>query len=134
MTRWLTACLIAALSAAACGGSAPPKESEPVKAGDARKDVIVLTPDEQAAGKIETQPVVETMAPPVLRESGRISRADDRTWHVGVRTPGVVASVSASLGGYIKQGDVMARYHADEARELRAQYRRAVADLRSAET
>jgi cobalt-zinc-cadmium efflux system membrane fusion protein len=93
----------------------------------------VLSPAEQTAGRIETQPVAETTAPAVLRVSGRITRADDRTWHVGVRTVGVVASVSAALGAYVKQGDVLARYHADEARELRAQYRRALAELRGAE-
>lgn len=135
MTRSIAAGLVAvALYASGCGGSSKPKDAEPAKAAETRKDVIVLTPAEQAAGKIETQPVAETAAPPLLRVSGRIVRADDRTWHVGVRTPGVVASVSATLGSIVKEGDVMARYHADEARELRAQYRRAVADLRSAET
>jgi cobalt-zinc-cadmium efflux system membrane fusion protein len=114
---------------AGCRGSSPSKVAEPAKSADTRKDVIVLSPAEQAAGRIETQTVTTTDTPPVLRVAGRIARADDRTWHVGVRTVGVVASVSAAIGTYVKQGQVMARYHADEARELRAQYRRAIADL-----
>jgi membrane fusion protein, heavy metal efflux system len=117
----------------ACGGSPPTKEAEPAKASRTPKDVIVLSAAEQSAGKIETVRAAETSAPPTLRVSGRIARADDLTWRVGVRTIGVVSSVSAVLGSYVKKGDVLARYHADEARELRAEYRRAVADQRSAE-
>ena len=119
---------------AGCGGSAPSKERETAKAAETKKDVIVLSPAEQVAGKIETQTVAMTDTPPVVRVSGRIARADDHTWHVGVRTVGVVASVSAAVGSYVKQGDVMARYHADEARELLAQYRRAIADVHREET
>ena len=134
MTRRIAACpFVFMLLAAACGGPSPSKETEPGKSAGVRKDVIVLSAAEQAAGGIETTSVAETNEPPLGQVAGRIARADDRTWHVGVRTVGVVASVSAALGSYVEQGDVLARYHADEARELRAQYRQAVADARSAE-
>jgi multidrug efflux pump subunit AcrA (membrane-fusion protein) len=121
-------------SVCGCRGSAPSSEPATAKPADTRKDVIVLSAAEQTAGKIDTQNVDETSAPDVIRVSGRIARADDRTWRVGVRTVGVVDSVLSTIGSSVKKGDIMARYHADEARELRAQYRRALADLRAAES
>jgi multidrug efflux pump subunit AcrA (membrane-fusion protein) len=65
----------------------------------------------------------------MLRVSGRIALADNRTWRVGVRTDGLVMIVNAGLGDYVQKGQILARYHADEVREARAQYRTAVADL-----
>lgn len=134
MRRILVCLLLIALDMGGCRGSSPSKEAEPARSVETKKDTIVLSAAEQAAGKIETQPALESTTPDVVRVSGRIARADDHTWRVGVRTVGLVASVSAEIGRYVKKGDVMARYHADEARELRAQYRRALAGVRAAET
>ncbi len=68
---------------------------------------------------------------------GRIALADDRTWRVGVRTIGSVISVYAGLGDLVHKGQILARYHADEVRDSRAQYRATLAELdraKSAET
>jgi hypothetical protein len=50
---------------AGCGESAPSKEAEKAKPAETKKDVIVLSPAEQVAGKIETQTVAMTDTPPV---------------------------------------------------------------------
>jgi cobalt-zinc-cadmium efflux system membrane fusion protein len=42
--------------------------------------------------------------------------------------------VYAGLGDYVRKGQVLARYHADEVREERAHYRTALSELRLAET
>ena len=70
----------------ACGGGAP----TPATGAKAKppNDQVVLSADEQATGKIETQPVGMSESPDVLRVSGRIARADDRTWR---SLPGGVA-------------------------------------------
>jgi multidrug efflux pump subunit AcrA (membrane-fusion protein) len=102
-------------------------------AAQAPKDVVVLTPAEQATGKIETQSAGSTETPEVLRVSGRIARADDRTWRVGVRTDGLVRSVLVNLGDVVRKDQVLARYHADEVREGRAKYHTAIADLQKLE-
>jgi len=78
---------------------------------------------------IKTQTITFSDAPEVLRVGGRITLADDRTWHVGVRTDGIVMAVYAGLGDHVEKGQVLARYHADEVREVRAQYRKAGAEL-----
>ncbi|HYM07303.1 MAG TPA: efflux RND transporter periplasmic adaptor subunit [Terriglobales bacterium] len=65
----------------------------------------------------------------MLRVKGRIALADDRTWRVGVRTVGSVVAVYANLGDYVRKGQVLARYHADEVRDSRAQYRAALSEL-----
>ena len=65
----------------------------------------------------------------MLRVKGRIVLADDHTWRVGVRTVGSVVAVYAGLGDYIRKGQILARYHADEVRDSRAQYRAALTEL-----
>ena len=67
--------------------------------------------------------------PVALRVSGRIARAADHTWRVGVRASGLVQAVFVNLGDTVPKGKVLARYHADEARDERAKYRSAVAEL-----
>ncbi len=126
--------ILGALLLAACNresAEAPPKK-DPVEA-KAVKDEIVLTPEQVAATKIETRAAVLTDQPVMLQAKGRIVLADDRTWRVGIRTPGLVMAVYAGLGDYVKKGQVLARYHADEVREERAHYRAAQAEVRLAE-
>jgi membrane fusion protein, heavy metal efflux system len=128
MKKYFAATLVLALPAlftAACNTSAP----GPSGASQPSKDELVLTPEQQAAGKIETQAVALSDAPEMLRVAGRIALADDKTWHVGVRTDGIVMVVLVGLGDHVEKGQVLARYHADEVREARAQYRKALAEL-----
>jgi len=129
-TRWLAVTVLLALTIASCGGETGQRETSGVKAeGKTPKDQVVLPPDEQATGKIETRAVIVSDAPHVLRVAGRIVRADDRTWNVGVRTSGMVRSVYVNLGDAVQRGKVLARYRADEVREERAKYRTAMSEL-----
>jgi membrane fusion protein, heavy metal efflux system len=98
-------------------------------AAQQKKEEIVLTPAQQSAGMIQTQAVTLSDVPDILRVAGRIVLADDRTWRVGVRADGLVMAVYAGLGDFVQKGQVLARYHADEVREARAQYRKSVAEL-----
>jgi len=113
--------------AAGCNPATPAPAAERTAQGN--KSEIVLSPADQAAGLIETQTVALSAEPQMLRVSGRIALADNRIWRVGVRTDGLVMIVNAGLGDYVQKGQILARYHADEVREARAQYRTAVADL-----
>ena len=107
----------------AATGGAPGKEPE------TSKDEVALSPDQQAAATIETRAAVISQEPELLRVKGRIALADDHTWRVGVRTVGLVVAVYAGLGDYVRRGQVLARYHADEVRDSRAQYRAALSEL-----
>jgi len=78
---------------------------------------------------IQTQPAALSQEPDMLRVKGRIALADDRTWRIGVRTIGSVVAVYAGLGDPVHKGQILARYHADEVRDSRAQYRAAVSEL-----
>lgn len=119
--------IVSFLVAAGCNGSTRAPAAERTAGGD--KSQVVLSPADQAAGMIETQTAVLSTEPQMLRVVGHIALADDRTWRVGVRTDGLVVTVYAGLGDYVQKGQILARYHADEVREARAQYRTAVADL-----
>jgi cobalt-zinc-cadmium efflux system membrane fusion protein len=127
--------LLSSLLGAGCKSgtaSAPSSEHAP-QAPAGSKDEIVLPPSEQATAKIQTDSVALTEAPDVLRLTGRITLADDRNWHVGVRTEGSVAEVYAGIGDHVKKSQVLARYHADQVHELRAQYQSATANLNRAQ-
>jgi membrane fusion protein, heavy metal efflux system len=102
-------------------------------AGQAGKDEIVLTTDQQAEGVIRTQAVTQSNASDTLRVAGRIVLADDKTWRVGVRADGLVMAMFANLDDYVNKGQILARYHADEVREARAVYRKSLAELNRAQ-
>src|SRR4029077_15110426 len=93
------------------------------------KNEVVLSSEQQKASMVELQAAALSQAPDLLRVRGRIVLADDRTWRVGVRTVGLVVAVYAGLGDIVRKGQVLARYHADEVRDSRAQYRAALSEL-----
>jgi cobalt-zinc-cadmium efflux system membrane fusion protein len=123
--------MIALAVATACNREAQPaKESAPTVA----RTEVVLSPAAQKEGQIETQPVKTSDEPDVLRVPGRIALAENRSWRVGVRADGLVVAVMAEAGDYVRKGQVLARYHADEVRDSRALYRAAQADLARAQS
>jgi membrane fusion protein, heavy metal efflux system len=129
----LISLVCAILIAWGCGNKTTPAPEKAAEAKPARSE-IVLTPEQVAAAKIETQTVATSSEPAILQAKGRIVLADDHIWRVGVRSQGLVMVVYAGLGDYVRKGQVLARYHADEVREERAKYRASVAELRLAET
>ena len=129
-TNFLVALLLTILLSAGC--SNPSASTEPTTAPretKTNKEEIVLSPEQQASAKIETQEVSMSREPEMLRVKGRIALDDDRVWRVGVRTLGSVMRVYANLGDHVKKGQILARYHADEVRDSRAQYRATLAEL-----
>jgi multidrug efflux pump subunit AcrA (membrane-fusion protein) len=130
MKRGIMCCLVAVLGLA-CQRQAPPDtESAPA----ASRTEVVLSNAAQQEAQIETQPAKAATEPEMLRVSGRITLADNRTWRVGIRTDGLVVAVYAGAGDYVRQGQVLARYHADEVRDSRAKYHSAQADLARAQS
>jgi cobalt-zinc-cadmium efflux system membrane fusion protein len=126
--------ILAFLCLTACSAPKASTGSFAAKEAKTSKDEVVLSPDQQSAAMIETQAATLSQEPDMLRVKGRVALADDRTWRVGVRTVGSVVAVYAGLGDYIRKGQVLARYHADEVRESRAHYRAAVSELDRAKT
>lgn len=132
----ISALMFSSLFGAGCtsGTVSAPSSEHVTKTPAGNKDEVVLPASGQATAKIETETVALSETPDVLRLTGRITLADDRNWHVGVRTEGSVAEVYASLGDHVKKGQVLARYHADQVHDLRAQYRSAKANLGKAQS
>jgi len=116
----------------ACSNPRASTEIPAAKEAKSSPDQVVLSPERQAAAMIEIQPIALSQEPAMLRVKGRIALADDRIWRVGVRTVGSVVAVYAGLGDYVHKGQILARYHADEVRDSRAQYRAAVSELNRA--
>ena len=135
MKRWpiCFSVLLPCLLFTACSSS-PKASTEAAVKEPVSKDEIVLSPEQQASAGIETQAVSMSQQPDVLRAKGRIALADNRTWRIGVRTIGSVAAVYVGLGDYVRKGQILARYHADEVRDSRAQYRAALAELARAKS
>jgi membrane fusion protein, heavy metal efflux system len=130
MKRAVVVMVLAALMGA-CRGGAQPSSDAATKA--APRTEVVLSSAAQEEGQIETQPAKATTEPEMLRVSGRIALADNRTWRVGIRTDGLVVGVYVGVGDYVRQGQVLARYHADEVRDSRAKYHVAQAALARAQ-
>jgi len=120
---------VALLGLTACGSPKAATEIPAAKEAKTSKDEVVLSPDQQSAAMIDTRTAALSQEPDMLRVKGRVALADDRTWRVGVRTVGSIVAVYAGLGDYIRKGQVLARYHADEVRDARARYRAAVSEL-----
>jgi len=112
--------------AAGCSREAPQAGAN---ATPASRTEVVLTSAEQRDSRIETRPAKAANEPNMLRVSGRIALADNKTWRVGIRTDGLVVAVFAGVGDYVREGQVLARYHADEVRDSRAAYRAAQAEV-----
>jgi membrane fusion protein, heavy metal efflux system len=117
------------LCLAACSSPKAATETPAAKQAKSNPDEVVLSPDQQSTAMIQTQPAALSQEPDMLRVKGRIALADDRTWRIGVRTIGSVVAVYAGLGDPVHKGQILARYHADEVRDSRAQYRAAVSEL-----
>lgn len=135
LAQWLMFGGLLGIAACGRGASTPPGDTPAAKAAEAKtpKDHVTLSAEEQATGKIETQTVENSDAPVLMRVSGRIARADDRIWRVGVRTNGLVRAVAVNLGDAVRKDQILARYHADEVREERAKYRTALSELQRLE-
>lgn len=126
--------LILASILAACSNPRASTEISNAKETKTSPNEVMLSQDQQTAALIETQAAVLSQAPDLLRVKGRVALADDRIWRVGVRTVGSVVAVYAGLGDHIRKGQILARYHADEVRDSRAQYRAALSELDRAKT
>jgi cobalt-zinc-cadmium efflux system membrane fusion protein len=121
------ALLLAACSRQQTSAGSPPAQN--AAENKTSKNEVVLSTEQQKSSMVELQMAALSQAPDLLRVRGRIALADDRTWRVGVRTIGLVVAVYTGLGDPVHKGQVLARYHADEVRDSRAQYRAALNEL-----
>jgi cobalt-zinc-cadmium efflux system membrane fusion protein len=120
------------LCMASCGSRQAAPETTAAASNSAASrtnKAVVLSPEQQSSIAVETQPAQLSEEPNLLRVKGSIALADERTWRIGVRTVGSVVAVYKGLGDFVHKGEILARYHADEVRDSRALYRRAISDL-----
>lgn len=122
-----SSCVVTSCGSGTAGAPATEHVAEHVS--QSNKDEIVLPLSEQAGGLIQTQPAAFSEEPDILRVSGRIALADDKTWRVGVLTEGRVEIVYAGLGDYVEKGQVLARMHSHELHDARAQYETSRSEL-----
>jgi membrane fusion protein, heavy metal efflux system len=107
-------------------GSEAVSKAQPEKQ---KQGEVALSPEQAAQAMVETQRALISQQQELLRVKGKIALADDHTWRVGVRTTGMIVVVYAGLGDPVQKGQILARYHADEVRDSRAQYRSALSEL-----
>ena len=127
--RMLSLLICAAALTVACSqskSSPPPAEARQADEAKTDKSEIALSPAEQATAALDIQQAKASPQSDMLRANGRIVLADGKSWRLGVRTDGIVIEVYAGLGDFVKKGQVLARFHADEVQETRAQYHAAM--------
>lgn len=127
MTR-LSAGLICLLMMA-CGNRPSLNSAPETSEKNRNKDEVVLTAEQQSSAGIEVVTAELSSVPEILRAKGRIALDEGRIWKIGVRTVGSVVAVYAGLGEFVHKGQILARYHADEVRDSRAQYRFELAEV-----
>ena len=113
ITRRL-ACAFLVTMLTACGRAETTDTAPRTSGSPPRRSEITLSAAQQAEAMISTAPVTATDEPERLHATGRIALADTRTWRVGVRTDGLVSTVTVGVGDLVRKGQLLARYHADE--------------------
>jgi len=126
------AVVAAALLAAACGSNAP-QEAAPAATPEARTGVQVSDADAKAAG-IETAParMVERTEP--LQASGVVTFDERRTARLGSLVEGVVDELRVQPGDQVTRGAVVAMLHSHVIHDAWADYFKAQAERRRADT
>ncbi|MEQ9103074.1 MAG: efflux RND transporter periplasmic adaptor subunit [Rhodothermales bacterium] len=130
MATWLGLLAVAFLVwrfAVVPGQSAVPSSvAERLNTDPANSDLVVLTADEVEEFGID----IRTAGPGTmsLQKSlpGEIRANEDRYAHVTPRVSGVVRSVSANVGSYVRAGEIMAVIESRELADLKAEYLAAV--------
>ncbi len=121
MNRKLSALILVHLVLAACGGSPPAADQQPV--GEKRAladDHLVLTAEQLAATGI----VLENAAPAKIREVlplyGVVAPNAEGVREVAARFPGVIRSVNRKLGDTVSRGDLLANVESNESLQVYA--------------
>src|SRR5436190_1324266 len=94
----------------------------------------IVIPVSQQGGVIEVASAALSNQPALIQSPGKIALNERETWRVGVRTGGMIMVLNVGLGDHVEKDQLLARYHADEVRDTRALYRKAVAEVNHAQT
>ncbi|MEJ7598410.1 MAG: efflux RND transporter periplasmic adaptor subunit [Kofleriaceae bacterium] len=94
--------------------------------------VIHLRPEQIKAANIQIAKVEIRKETAVLEANGQIGAADDRQARVGVRVPGRVTALKASVGDVVKKGQTLAIVESPELGKSKADYVSASAAARLA--
>jgi cobalt-zinc-cadmium efflux system membrane fusion protein len=107
------------------------------KTGEAeKKDAGAVTLD--AAKQKEAGIVIQTVAlkglPQVIRATAKLTQDENSTFRVGAVTEGRIVSVLAAVGDKVVEDQILARMHSHDIHESRAEYQKAKAELKRAES
>lgn len=94
--------------------------------------VVHLTPDQMKAANIQVAKVEIRKETAVLEANGQIAAAGDRQARVGVRVPGRVTALKASVGDKVKKGQPLAVVESPELGRAKSEYVSAAAAARLA--
>src|SRR5437762_8844766 len=111
------------------GKAEAPEEAKPASEGAKKAPTEIVIPVSQQGGVIEVAPATLSNQPAVIQSPGKIAVNERETWRVGVRTGGMIMVLNVGLGDHVEKDQLLARYHADEVRDTRALYRKAVAEV-----
>ena len=130
---------------ASCGGKDEAPDGKGSKPGEKGHDekghddkehdegkVIHLEPEQVKAANIQVAKVEIRKETAVLEANGQLFAADDRQARVGVRVPGRITSLKASVGQVVKKGQTLAIVESPELGRAKADYVSAAAAARLA--
>ena len=131
--------LVTILAAAGCDEAAEPSAAaaapaETAAAAAATPDSVLLSPEERQAGGITVALPRREARAGTFSASAILQTDATRTARVGSFVDGVVLNAPVQVGARIAAGARLASIHSHAVHDARADYRRAVAERRQAET
>lgn len=114
-----------------CGTKPAPETAE--TKGEPAAAAVELSPEARRNAQIEVVEAREETRDLTLEAPGQTTWNDERTWNVGVVATGKVRQVMVQVGDRVKEGQVLARFHAHDVHETQANLLEALADRRRAQ-
>ncbi len=114
-------CLTACSKPPATPAAAPPAEDA---------EVITLDASPIRDGRVQCESALIEPLSEMIVVTGRIGVNENLTSRVGSVADGRIVAVYANVGDIVKEGQILARLHSHEVHDARAEYAKALAELR----
>lgn len=127
--------LVLALALAGCSRqpesppAAPAPEPKQQAAAPPAAGAVTMEEAAQKSAGLQLQTAARRSLPEVIRASARLTNNENLTWRVGAITEGRIVQVLASPGDMVQQGRPLARIHAHDVHDSRAEFRKANTEL-----
>jgi cobalt-zinc-cadmium efflux system membrane fusion protein len=125
--------VIAAIALCACGQkNTPPSDAAQKPKEKENAGTITLDQTAQQKAHIAVAPVTSKEIAESVTALGQLTVNEDQTWRVGAVASGKVGDLTARVGDFVRDGQVIGRIHSHDVHDARAAYQQASTELERA--